>query len=410
MKKKRVYLLEPTLMDSQITKDVGMIPYILQRYYNYETTFAVYKPKNKEINLPSLHLFDESINIDPIDPSFDYQIENRIETAYGKNNIDFEQDMIRYVKNKANQIDILFIFGFYKHLYNVVKEYKKLNPDGIVYLKLDANINWVNNTEMTDEFSEFLKNCDLVTCEAFIDYINLKWPVPVYYIPNGFYFSNSYRMEKLVSYEEKENIIITVGRNGIREKATDVLLQSFLKAHLDMNEKWKLVIIGGIEPAFNEYIVNFFTDYPFLQEFIYFTGPILDKDVLNSWYKKAKIFALPSIVEASCHALSEAKAHGCYLLVSDVSSNREAVVTNDKRGRLQLLKSEYKTENIIEAYGSVHQIGDIVGFAKSIKFACESSELLKEVCYSTQKDALQNYDWIKIVRKIKILLDMQMKN
>lgn len=46
-------------------------------------------------------------------------------------------------------------------------------------------------------------------------------------------------------YEEKENLIITVGRLGTFEKNTEMIIKAAEKVHFD---NWKLVLIGPIEP------------------------------------------------------------------------------------------------------------------------------------------------------------------
>lgn len=74
---------------------------------------------------------------------------------------------IRYVAAHYNEIDLLFLFSSRGSYADLARTYKSLRPDGIIYLKLDANIDWANALPLSHKpFANFLRDCDIISCEA----------------------------------------------------------------------------------------------------------------------------------------------------------------------------------------------------------------------------------------------------
>ncbi len=397
-------MLTPGLTDARLTKDIGLIPYIMQKHRGYKAVYATYKPTKDHVSWPALHAFTEDVEFDYIEPSFDYRHDNIMQTVYGANLQDCSNDLTRYVVKNALDIDVLFIFGFYPYYHDCVAKYKELNPQGKVYLKLDANIGWINSTPVDERFTAFLKNCDLITSETLVEYLNSKWPVPVHYLPNGFYplGETENRLERNVPFEEKEDYILTVGRLGTPQKATDLLLDAFKLAKPHIPDSWKLVLAGNINDSFMPFVQDFMFDNPDLLERVLFLGFIHDKKELGDWFVKSKIFALPSLFEGYANVLAEAKAHGCYLLASDIESSRDAASKHDNRRKL--MDEPYKAANRIVEYGSLHEVSNRFELAQRMIEACNDQERLRSVCLSTQQDAVEYFDWIKLSGKIDVLL------
>ncbi|MBS4212620.1 glycosyltransferase family 4 protein [Neobacillus rhizophilus] len=402
--RKTFYMLVPGFMDVHVTKDVGIIPYIMQKYLGYKAVYATYKPSDTHISYPSLSFFTEDIEFDYIEPSFYYHPDDILQTVYSSNLIDCCKDMVKYIENNAKKIDVLYVFGIYPFYFDAVERYKELNPAGKVYLKLDANISWINNTQMAAQFVKFLKNCDLITSESIVEYINKKWPVPVHYIPNGYYplGCEENHLTKIFAFEEKENIILTAGRLGTPQKATNVLLEAFKQAKPHIPDSWRLVLAGSIEESFKPYVEKYLQENPDLNDRITFLGYIQDKKILSEWFRKAKIFSLPSISEASANVFSEAKAHGCYLITSDIDGCRDAALKFELR--VNPLDDQDKLKNRQVEYGSLHAVGDSAELAQRMIEACNNQELLKTVCYSTQQDAIDHFDWVRLCKKIDMML------
>ncbi|MDD4592737.1 MAG: glycosyltransferase family 4 protein [Parabacteroides sp.] len=403
MNDKQVFcLLSPNLSDFHIRKDVVLIPYIMQKHYGYKGLIATYKAEPTPPYFPSLSLYNENINFDYITPSF---TKSQPETAsiYTTNTNACVKDLTEYLTHNATKIDVLYLYGFYSIYFRPVEIYKKFNPEGIVYLKLDANAQWINNTEVDQDFAKFLRSCDIITSESMVEYLNLKWPVPVHYLPNGFFsFDKSEdHLATVYPYDKKENIILAVGRLGTVQKATEVLLEAFRIASSSI-PSWKLVLAGNVDKSFRPYLERFQSDNPDLNKRIIFTGMIQNPTQLYDWYKKAKIFSLPSRYEGFANVLAEAKAHGCYLLLSNIESNRDVVLPYEMRGKLPYRSFPIRDEQ--NKYGSLFNVDNVEEMAHQLTEACNNETILKEVCYSTQQDTSENFDWITLCGRIDAMI------
>jgi glycosyltransferase involved in cell wall biosynthesis len=408
--KKVFCLLAPNLSDFHFKKDVCMIPYIMQKYCGYKSLYVTYLIDNAPPTFPSKSLYSEEIAFDYMSPSFIYTSSNK-ESVYAENANKCAQDLVNYVSKNAEKVDILFLFGFYNIYFEAVDIYKKKNPNGIVYLKLDANRNWINNTETNDTFSRFLKNCDLLTTESMMEYINLKWPVAVHYIPNG-YFNFDVNNEEdhlttIYPYECKEDIIYHAGRLGLVCKATEILLEAFRIA-ADKIPSWKLILSGEMEGSFKLYLDRYLTENPHLKDRLLLTGYVHSHIEMQNWYKKAKIFAFMSRIEAFAHVIPEAKAHGCYIIASDIDSNRDIVSSPELRGKI--FDVNYRKENKYGAFGALFEVDNSAEMAQRLIEVCNNEKLLKETCLLTQQDVIDNFNWIKLCKRIKHLIEFAQSN
>ncbi len=118
-------------------------------------------------------------------------------------------------------------------------------------------------------------------------------------------------------FEEKEDIILTAGRLGTFQKATDILLDAFRSFASQTN--YVLHLAGPIEPAFKTYLDKFRNDYPLLNSRVIFHGP-LGRDELYRLYGRSKIFCLPSRFEGMAIVFPEAMYYGNAIVTTkDVS-------------------------------------------------------------------------------------------
>lgn len=310
--KKHFTLYWPGLQNFHLTKDVGLIPYVFQKHLNYDVSILCGKNKEK---------YNEELTKE-IDLNF----------------MDKEESVISLLQ----KTDILMFIGFYDFNFSMMERYKSINPNGKIYLKLDLNRFWLSRIIFNEHIVNLLNSCALISVES----KNLKkiiddtWPINVEHIPNGFYdFFNS----DIVQYSKKENVILTVGRLGTYEKATNIIMEAFMIASEKIDD-WKLKLIGPIESSFNQHINNYFSYYPKLQNKVIFTGPIYDRKLLMEEYRKSKIFCLPSRVEAFAQVFGEAAFNGNYIISSDVDGSLD--ITADKK------------------YGSIFPINDFVALSK----------------------------------------------
>lgn len=309
----------------------------------------------------------------------DYNIE-----FIGKTYNDLLKDAALYIENNYMNIDVLYINEISDRSLNCINTYLKFKKDGLIYLKLDANIGYMNRLHLNYSQIEALKKCKVISVETkrLYNYLNKKWPLKIEYITNGYF--NFYCKER-VPYEEKENIILTVGRIGTFQKYNEILLEAF-KLVSDKIPNWKIKFIGIIEKEFYTYINNFMSNNLKLKDRIIFTGEINDRKKLEEEYKKAKIFCLTSRFEGFPNVFAESAIKGCYIISSNIDPAWD-IVDNQK-------------------YGSIFDINNVQQLADILEKTCNDEETLKKTCEGIQNYASKNFNWINICKKLDILINM----
>ncbi|WP_432665334.1 glycosyltransferase [Wukongibacter baidiensis] len=366
-KKKQVFTtLFPPVENCHLVKDVGMIPYMMQRYFGYDAKIAGYATGE----FPYLDKGFKGLKIDRMN-----------DTGNLKN------DVLNYLLENAKNIDILHVFHPEYTTLEWIEMYKTLNPNGKVYLKLDANASvkgWIYSSVFNEKQRDIFHMCDLISVET-IDlykYLNEQWPIKVEYIPNGF-FAEDYKNTLNIRYEEKENVICTVGRIGNYAKATEILTEAFARV-CDELDGWTLKFIGPIEEHFKGYIQRYFLQHPQLEGRVVFTGEISDREALSREYRKAKIFCLPSRWESFGIVLAEAIQHGCYIIGANFLSIND--ITDNKK------------------YGDVFEIDNVEQLSECLIKACSDEQRLKRVCKEVQSHAYKRFNWGRICSKVDRLL------
>ncbi|MCR5525787.1 MAG: glycosyltransferase [Lachnospiraceae bacterium] len=286
------------LKNVHLLKDVGMIPYMLHRDYNVNSIMVSYKN----------------------DESYPY-LEKEVKGLKVKF---LKKDMIspiiagaKFVWKNASGIDVLNVYhlNLSSFVYLLIYKLRK-KPGGKGYLKLDMDLKGYKRLLMPNPVG-FIKRmtirlADVVSVETTLiaGWMEKKYGPRIIYIPNGFYTDE----EQPVKTFNKENMILAVGNLGTYAKATDVLLNAFAGAAVQND--WKLYLVGSIEEEFKTYISSFMARHPDLKDRIIFTGPITDKEKLNEYYRRAKIFTLPSRSESFGIVLLEAAANGDFLVTT----------------------------------------------------------------------------------------------
>lgn len=363
-----IYNFSPYIFyrNEQLMKDCCLIPYMFHKCFGYRSVIVTAK-KEEYTYLNLLKGLEMDILNTPKDIN------------------EWVKICCDYISENYKKIDVMFCFGAYPSYCHMVPLYKKLRPDGKVILKLDANIYWVDRIPFqTEEYKNFLDNCDVITAESkkIKKYLSKKWPYKIDYVPNG---SVNFSPRKRTEYFEKENIILTVGRIGAQQKANEILMEAF-KLVADQLPSWKVKLIGSIEDSFKPYIEEFFMKYPGLKDKIIFTGKILDKDVLENEYRKAKIFVLTSILEGSPNVCVEAARNGCYIICSDIDAAGEA--TNFGK------------------CGKIFEINNIKQLSEILLEVCNDESYFARGCYDIQEYHDRFFDYEKIVYKLEHLLNI----
>ncbi len=345
----------------ELTKDCGLIPYLLHKNHSMEVTMTGAARED----YPYLETYVKGLHMDFLETGND-------------------EEKTEYILQNGKNIDLLLLRGAFDSNIEPAILYKKVNPAGKIYLGLDANSYWMDSILWdNDRFKNFMSSCDVIatSCRAMQKHLNEKWPWNIEYIPNGYYDWNSRQITP--DFSKKENIILTVSRLGTPQKATDVLLEAFALA-ADKIPDWKLRLIGSIEENFQSYIEDYFKRYPQLIHRVEFTGVIADKECLFAEYQKAKIFTLTSVREGGTpNVIAEALTAGCVTAVTKFDAWEDSIDV----GRC----------------GAAAEINDISGISDMYLTLCNNSNL-EALSDNAYQYALKNFDMERIVSKLYEML------
>lgn len=366
----RFLTLFPNCENVHLVKDVGMVPYCLHKFSAYDSTIASYKNGD----YPYLNTEVEGLKQVFIVKKYSSE---RLNVLYFLMKNAKNYDVLQLYHFSISSLIYLTFFKLLKSFSSIKKTYLKLDADdGILDVKLDGFFGWLAKL--------MLSKIDLISVECKVLYDKLK-PIPFWnenliYMPNGFY---THEIRNLIEYEEKQNIVLTVGRIGSYQKANEFLMEAFA-AIAEEKPSWMLQFVGPIEKDFNDYIKDFFINFPNLKERVVFFGSISDRVVINDIYKKAKIFSLTSRYEGFPLVFLEAMRMGCTLISSDVSAAYD-VIENDKYGRI------FKNENVDEL---IVKLRDLMS----------NEDYISENCLAIQNFVYENFYWPNLVEKINAKL------
>lgn len=322
-RKKTFVTLFPAAENVHLTKDVGMIPYIMGRDYGYEASLVCFT--NGEY--PTYKYLRPFLNLTLLGRNRKYIITRP------------SFRMIRYLYRNAKKIDVLNLYHltYETILYGII--YRLFHKKGRVYLKLDMDSDAFMRRKRKYSISrlflfDFLlgKMTNLVSYEVSKAERVLQTELPalrkkIIHIPNGIddgceFVKNIPR----IPFARKEDLIISVGRIGSYQKNNQMLLEALLRVDLKL---WKVVFIGPIAESFQQYISDFFEKNSAYKESIFFTGSIENRTALYDWYNRAKVFCLTSRSESFGIVFPEALFYGDFIITTDVYSSKEIVPSDE---------------------------------------------------------------------------------
>ena len=340
-------------------KDNGMIPIYMSEKQGYNSKILTVNLKN---DLPDS---ERGVEFIKVKRRFAFLSNFAYWTKLVK-----RYNIFKYLIKNAKNIDVLMLFHVSRCSYWYAYFYKKLNPNGFLYIKADFNLavyqkewNIVNSKfESLREFfrkrresAEYNKRKKLIPLTDLISYESLEayeFMKDTYadidtkgktiYLPNG-YDNEMIDKIKVKTLEEKENIILTVGRLGTEPKNTELLLETLKEIDL---KNWKVYLVGSIDKKFINYKENFFRENPQLIDKIIFTGEIKDREELYSYYNRAKVFVLPSKWESFGIVMVEAMAFGNYIITSNTCAAKD-ITNNNEIGRIIEIDSKKELEEEI---------------------------------------------------------------
>lgn len=344
-----------------IGKDNGMIPIYMHEICGYESKILTVDLKHDLPNFERGIYFIKVKRIFGFLGNFAYWV--KLLKRY---------NIFKYLIKNADKIDILMLFHVSRCSYWYSYIYKKLNPNGKIYVKADFNLgvyqkelSVINSSPKNlkelfrkrRETKEYNKRKKLIPLVDLISYESLEaynfmknsyagmdTKGKTVYLPNGYdnlFVEKNFKIKK---FKEKENIILTVGRLGTKEKNTELLLESLKEIDL---KDWKVVLIGSETEELLKYKEKYFKENPDLKEKIIFTGEIKDRKVLYEYYNKSKVFVLPSKWESFGIVMVEAMAFGNYVITSNTCAAND-ITNHNTIGKIIEIDSKIDLEKSLE--------------------------------------------------------------
>ena len=346
-KKNKVYCLLFNIANVHLCKELGLLPWGMHKYLGYDSFIATYNNNDYENLrlLPGLRL-------------------EFIPKIYG----DFERDSLQWLRVNSKQIDILNVFHFKRVSKRYIQLFKKLNPSGKAYLKLDVVY---NQKEFEDNlYIDFIS----IEFQEYTNYLSKLFHRPVGFVPNPL---NPYEIKNFNKFQNRENTIIYVGKIE-QEKGSFTLIEAFIKIH-EKIPNWKLQLTGSIGNNLN-ITKNLFSVYPYLKDKIIFTGNINNRTKLIEMYRNSKIFYFPSRHEGCPIALSEAMSQGCFPVVSNIPPNK-------------LLTNNFK-------FAYYHEVDNSNDLANKLLYACFHEEEIEKLAIKGRKAIIERCDIEKCCKTI----------
>ncbi|EGF1229171.1 glycosyltransferase family 4 protein [Campylobacter jejuni] len=213
----------------------------------------------------------------------------------------------------------------------------------------------------------------LATCLCILTKEDFKY---YSFVKNKIIMPNPLDIEKQIHVNDKENIILYVGRLE-EEKAVDVFIKALSCIQKDILNKWKIIIAG--EGSLKKNLMELAKN---LNLCIDFVGYIED---LSFYYEKAKILCLCSKQEGLPIVLIEAIFYECARISSDYIGVNELI--DDKNN------------------GLLFKMGDFNDMALKISLLMQDENLRQEIVKKA-KEKVESYKIESVMKKWDELFDM----
>lgn len=326
MKRILTIIFENTLKQ-YLVKDMCAYPYYLGMYYNWDCTYAYFTNKEKLYN-PD---FEKYCKLYYLGRADNYNKQKEIAE--------------KYIRQHALDYDVICFFNYGGTTYRFANLAKKVNPNIKIYSKLDMSdsgfAHFYDGTlfrKITSSVEIWKsRNVDLFTVENSHFYEILRktriFKNRIEYLPNGvsLFGLSSQLIEK---NKVKQNIIVSVGRLGIRQKNNQMLVQAMERVDKALFQDWKVYFIGNNEGKFTEYLEGEYKKYPWLKEHVILLGLINDREKLYTIYSKAKIICMTSRWESFGIATIEGMFFGAYPVTTNYGTVIEDITDHRKYGKV----------------------------------------------------------------------------
>ncbi len=359
----------------RLYKDEGLLPYYLGKEYNLEVDFLC---SNRDKWMPD---YFRTMKIIEKKTYLNILKENKIlKNLY--------IDYILYLIKNSKKYNYLAFFHLHPTKLPLIMIYKFLNPRGKIYIKLDimlSGIKYFNSCNLLKKiiFKYLLKKTDLFSCETEECYEKIKkdgilgidLSEKITLLKNG--FDEDYLVQnkiKIKPFKEKENIMITVGRLGTKQKNNEMLLEALEKIELG---EWKILLIGPYTKEFYNLYIEFIKKYPEKKEKVILIGNIDNKNLLYDYYNRAKVFILTSRWEGSAIIFPEALTFCDYIITTDVGGAKE--ITKESR------------------IGKVIKNNDISNLKNEVQKVI-NNQIELEKKYNQSSEFAKDFSWNKLVK------------
>jgi len=296
-------------------QDCGMFLYTLAKDFNWESTYVFYKTRPEETQWNQTFLK----YVRPVCLGETDDLDYKKQVSLAK----------QFIQEHIEEYDAIMLFHYGSTAWKLAKLCKKYNPNVVVYIKLDMGIGGFNHFCNNGPFQN-LKNLfenlkssyvDIFTVETKSYYEELKktsvFKNRIEYLPNGV---------SLIDIDvdgidalPKENSIVTIGRLGIPEKNSSLLLRVIEKMPESLVKQWKFLLIGPSTQEFIEEVHNFKVSNPNISDSIIMVGPVTDRNELYTYGRKAKIICMTSLSESTCISTLESMYFGAYPIITNYS-------------------------------------------------------------------------------------------
>lgn len=296
-------------------QDCGMFLYTLAKDFNWESTYVFYKTRPEETQWNQTFLK----YVRPVCLGETDDLDYKKQVSLAK----------KFIQEHIHEYDAIMLFHYGSTAWKLAKFCKKYNSNVVVYIKLDMGIGGFNHFCNNGPFQN-LKNwfeklkssyVDIFTVETKSYYEELKktsvFKNRIEYLPNGV---------SLIDIDvdgidalPKENSIVTIGRLGIPEKNSSLLLRVIEKMPESLVKQWKFLLIGPSTQEFIEEVHNFKVSNPNISDSIIMVGPVTDRNELYTYGRKAKIICMTSLSESTCISTLESMYFGAYPIITNYS-------------------------------------------------------------------------------------------
>ena len=361
-------------------QDCGMFLYTLAKDFNWESTYVFYKTRPEETKWNQTFLK----YVTPVCLGETDDLDYKKQVSLAK----------QFIKEHIQEYDAIMLFHYGSTAWKLARLCKKYNPNVVVYIKLDMGIGGFNHFCNNGSFQNFknwfekLKSryVDVFTVETKSYYEELKkisvFKNRIEYLPNGVSLIDI--DVDSIDVLPKENSIITIGRLGIPEKNSPLLLKAIEKLPESLVRQWKFLLIGPSTQEFIDEVHQFKISHPNIADSIIMVGSVTDRNELYTYGRKAKIICMTSRSESTCISTLEAMYFGAYPIITNYSDF--ALDTTNKG-----------------IYGIIVENGNADELAQQLSKSMKNDDLLIN-CNESQSYARSIFNYHELAHKLDLAL------